>query len=1162
MAVFGILWMDIFWVFLVTFAYYGCLIARIPILENLISDSSSSQLGALSGIFLATCVGEGLLSCYQLHLCARFGLRIRAILQAAVFQKFAMPFIGIICSPLIFYMLSVRVGVGPTVTCATWLLLAFLLTIPTTKIQNSLLRRVQEARDERLKLMTDLLSSVRLVKMYAWEEAYMNAVSVIREREMAPLFKANLLDGFLDSLYSASSSVMIVILFGALATLDPTRTLSPALSFSCVYMLSLTDIVTNSFSLTLKMIVMMSLSLQRVIEFCTVKEQENAPTYSRDHTLRKGEVLLEECSFAWTEGQGHHAKALLRGISMHVESGALVGVTGFVGSGKSSLLAAILGDMHRLEGSVRISGKIGYVPQVACIYNMAVRDNIVFGQEFDPSRYQRVLRACELLNDISTFPAGDLTEVGEKGETLSGGQKQRISLARAVYSHSDIYLLDDPFSALDSNVAAKVFKQVLGHDGLLKKKTRILVSNQGNILKHMNHLILMDRNTLTVYQNLEDLLQDERAPKTLSRGMAGRGQPGPADSETQTSLLEQEGSNGRLIKLESQTSSKGSWEVSRALLRFSGMCLPVALILFIASAIALAWQLLWIKQWTDANSRDTDDGSYNLSWLKGLIGLCFADVLFRCSGGALLAVSTRQLSRALHYDMLSHVLSSPVSFFDSTPRGRVLNRFSIDFDMIDVRYYVTLKTSIQNALLAFSKLSVVATQSPVVLGIGGVGAVIFVFGMHLIIRSTNRARFMEGALMSRVLQHVTETMDSLSSVRSYDMVERFCGYFCRLTDSSMLAYNAWMCCSRVSRALVGIVGFAIVLTTLVVAVVSTTNDASSVGLALTSSLSIPLIMMTLCTALFPSLQHLVAFERALEYTELPQEPVVDVQEQDQENKDLPEALSVLPVNQKWPSEGRLEFQDYATSYRPGVLRDVLKEVTFVVQPREKVGVVGRTGAGKSSLVLALLRVLRSSRGSIRIDGVDINTVPLRRLRNAVTVIPQDPSLVRGSLRDNLDATGSHNDEELWQALREAHLADFVASQRSNLLLEVGDGGSNLSVGQRQLVCLARALIRNTKVLLLDEATSQMDGDTDRLIQATLRESFARCTILAIAHRINTVLDYDKILVMGDGRVLEYGPVRQLLADEKSLFSEMAKKAGILPAEVVFEAIYSSPISKQ
>ncbi|EEC11487.1 hypothetical protein IscW_ISCW020353 [Ixodes scapularis] len=564
--------------------------------------------------------------------------------------------------------------------------------------------------------------------------------------------------------------------------------------------------------------------------------------------------------------------------------------------------------MHRLEGSVRISGKIAYVPQVACIYNMTVRDNILFGQKFDPDRYDSVLQACELLNDIYTFPAGDLTEVGEKGETLSGGQKQRISLARAVYSGRDIYLLDDPFSALDPKVAAKVFEKVLGHNGLLKKKTRVLVSNQGNLLKHMNILILMDKNTLTVYQSLEELLQDERAPKTLSIGTSGLVKRGPADSQTQKSLLEKNESNGRLTKLESQTSSK-----------------------------------------------------------------------------------------------------------------------------------------------------------------------------HLIIRASNSARFVEGAFMSRVLQHATETVDSLSSVRSYEMVERFCSHFCRLAEWGMLPYNAWMCCFRVSRALVSAVGFAIVLATFILAVVNTTNEASSVGLALSSSLSIPLIMTTLCFVLFACLQQIVAFERALEYTELPQE----------------------------------------------------------------VGVVGRTGAGKSSLVLAVLRVLKSSRGSILIDGVDINAVPLRRLRNALTVIPQDPSLVRGSLRDNLDATGSHKDEELWQALREAHLADFVASQRNNLLLEVGDGGSNLSVGQRQLVCLARALLRKPKVLLLDEATSQMDGDTDRLIQTTLKKSFARCTILAIAHRINTVLDYDKILVMGDGRVLEYGPVDQLLTDEKSLFNEMAKKAGVL-----------------
>ncbi|CAN8001617.1 unnamed protein product, partial [Ixodes hexagonus] len=1187
-SILRVLWMDLFWVTVVTFAYYACLIVRIPILESLIIDSSSTQLGALSVLFLATSAGDSLLSCYQLHLSMRFGLRVRSMLQAAIFHylfqmtrlsptsraqypagqilsilgvdctqlsfsimQFPMPIIGIICSPIVFFMLSTRVGVGPAVSCAAWLLFVLLLPIPTSRIQNMLWRKIMKGRDERLKRMADLLASVRLVKMYAWEDAYVNAVKEVREKEMAPIFRVNLLDGFLDSLFSASSSVMTIILFGVLAAVDPSRILDPALSFSCVYILSLTDMVTNSASLTLRMRSLVSLSMRRITKFCTAAEQETRPSDQKYHTRRKGEVVLEKCSFAWTKGLGSKTEAVLRGISMDVEPGSLVGITGFVGSGKSSLLAALLGDMHLLEGNVRITGQIGYVPQVACIYNMTVRDNIVFGQTFDSVRYGRVLRACELLNDINTFPAGDLTEVGEKGETLSGGQKQRISLARAAYSRCPIYLLDDPLSALDPNVATKVFKQVLGSNGLLKNKTRILVSNQGNLLKHMSLLMLMDRNSLSVYHSLEELLRDERAPKTLSIGMAGQGQRGTADNNTQVALLKHGGSNGKVTKLESLTSSKGAGEVFWAMLRMSGLWLPAAVAFFISSAVALAWQLLWIKQWTEADSPDNNDDPYDPSWVRGLVGLCVGDVLFRCAGGALLAGGNRQMSQSMHHNMLSHVMSSPVSFFDSTPRGRMLNRFSIDLESLDARLYLMGKTCLQNLLLTVARLSVVATQSPVVLAVGGVCAVILVFGMYVIIRASNEVRFVDGARMSAVLQHVTETVDSLSSIRSYGMVERFCEHFYRLADDNMVPFNAFICCYRVSRALASVCGFVIVFSTLVSAALNASAGASSVGLALSSSLSIPMTMLSLCMVLFSCLQIIVSFERALEYTELPSEPDVDIDETDQDNKSRPEVLSILPVDQKWPTDGKLEFQNYATSYRPGILPDVLKGVTFVVQPQEKVGVVGRTGAGKSSLVLALLRVLKSSSGCICIDGVDINAVPLRRLRNAVTVIPQDPSLVRGSLRDNLDPTRSHKDEELWTALREAHLDGFVASQPNGLLMETGSGGSNLSVGQRQLVCLARALIRMPRVLLLDEATSQMDGDTDRLIQATLRESFAGCTLLAIAHRIHTVLDYDKILVMGDGTVLEYGPVDQLLADEHSIFGDMARKAGVLTKQNSF-----------
>ncbi|XP_042142941.1 multidrug resistance-associated protein 1-like [Ixodes scapularis] len=522
-------------------------------------------MGTLSVLFMATCVGETLLSCYQTHLCMRLGEQLRSLLQASMFQKITrlsptsraefpvgqvlsmigvdtmmvsfgiiqipMPLAGIICSPLIFFMLSVRVGVGPTVSCATWLLFVLLLLFPTSRIQNAQWRKIVQARDERLKRMTDILSTVRLVKMYAWEEAYMKAMKEVREKEMTSIFRVNLLDGLLDSLYSASSSVMTIILFGTSAVMNPKLILNPEISFPCVYMLSMTDMITNPASLGLRMISLALLSMRRIKAFCNAEEQENRQACSKNHTQRKGAVALENCSFAWTNAQGPKPKAVLCGISMDVQPGALVGITGLVGSGKSSLLAAILGDMHRLDGTVNITGKVAYVPQVACIYNMTVRDNIVFGQSFEPDRYSSVLRACELFNDINTFPAGDLTEVGEKGETLSGGQKQRISLARAAYSYSQIYLLDDPLSALDQTVADKVFEQVLGSCGLLKDTTRILVSNQGNLLKHMSMLMLMENNTGSVYHSLEELLQDARAPKTLSIGIADEGQREPAKSE-------------------------------------------------------------------------------------------------------------------------------------------------------------------------------------------------------------------------------------------------------------------------------------------------------------------------------------------------------------------------------------------------------------------------------------------------------------------------------------------------------------------------------------------------------------------------------------------------------------------------------------------------------
>ncbi|XP_077497298.1 multidrug resistance protein mrp-7-like isoform X2 [Amblyomma americanum] len=1125
-------------------------------------------------LFAATCGGEWLISSYHLDLLAVLGSRCRALLQGIVFRKatllsaatsqstgyvasllgvdclqlcntiYAMPLTicGILTMPLLFWMLSQRAGVAPAVNCGAWAVVTLTAPIFSSYAQKRFWAAEIKARDERLKSMTDLLCNIRVVKMYAWEDALQQNVVRARNVELRSLLTVNMLDAVLDSLCSSCSAVMMIILFSTMSILEPDRVLSPALSFACVSLLYITDLTSTSVAHAFRNISKSAVALKRISKFCTAEEYEDRNKgQAKNPFRRKGSVNFENCTLAWSRTSIKGAEAQLQNVTLNVEPGSLIGVVGFVGSGKSSLLAAVLGDMQCLEGTVSCAGRIAYVPQLPNVHNMTIRDNILYGRPMHAGNYERVLRSCQLLNDLNKIPSGDMAEVGEKGTNLSGGQKQRISLARAVYSNSDVYLFDDPLSALDPVVGNNIFRDVLGPNGYLRNKTRIMVCNQGTYLKHVDKIVFIHDRRARVYASLEELLRDPASPRNFHLALKHKSLEPGATNGAGPERGEECETVGRITEDELAESAKSGWQLMLALLRYSEWPALVGVAVLAAAAVATAFQQIWIKAWTDASTANPGEAiAARRYWIGGLIGICVANVTCRLAGGALLAATARLMSGSLHRTMLEGVLRSPVSFFDASPRGRVLNRFAGDLDFVDAECFVSSKQTVQGTLLTIASVGVVATQAPLVVAVTGVVAVLLAVGMSMAVRASNSSRFYDSVGMSRLLQHLTETLDALSSVRAYGVMDRFRRHSYRLADICIRGYNSYCTCFRFTRSLTALGGFAILLSALLLNTVgSELPEPSSLGLAMSAATSVPLALMSLCIMLFSTLQMMVSFERCLEYTELPPESeVVDPAGDDKQ------ALAGRVLPEKWPSEGKVEFQDYSASYRPGIAPNVLNDVSFTVLPMERVGVVGRTGAGKSSLVLALLRVLGASEGRILIDGVDIANVPLKRLRTGITVIPQDPSLVRGTMRMNLDPTGSHTDDQLWQALRQAHLATLVKGHSAGLEMETADGGANLSVGQRQLVCLARALLRGSKVLLLDEATSQMDGDTDRLIQATLRQAFAHSTLIAIAHRIHTVLDYDRILVMDEGRVREYGTPASLLSNANSAFYRMAMDAGI------------------
>ncbi|XP_025064482.1 multidrug resistance-associated protein 1-like isoform X2 [Alligator sinensis] len=969
--------------------------------------------------------------------------------------------------------------------------------------------------DQRVKLLNEILHGIKILKLYAWETFYQKKVMEIREHEIDVLKSSGYLATFSMLTLTCIPFLVSLATFGIYFLLDEENVLTAAKVFTSISLFNILRLPLFDLPAVISAVAQTKISLGRLEDFLNSEDldPQNIDTnYSANHA-----VGFIDASFRWDE----NSTQILNNLNVRIPEGALVAVVGQVGSGKSSFLSAILGEMEKLEGTVQRRGSVAYVSQQAWIQNSILQENILFGSGLNKPYYERVLEACALLPDLEQLPNGDQTEIGERGVNISGGQKQRVSLARAVYSNADIYLLDDPLSAVDVHVGKHLFEKVIGPSGLLKNKTCILVTHSLASLPQTDLIIVMEAGRIADMGNYQELLSkranfaellqvfstesknEETLPiKSDSYSLKGGSQKsytlpqneflGPNDS----SFLDQK----KAFPVKKEKVPTGSTEMSiilKYLQAFGWLWIWLSLAAYLGQNALAIGQNLWLSTWTAEVEQTNDLTEWkqlrdNKLGIYGLLGLIQG--LLVCYGAYVITRGSLSASRVLHHQMLDSVLHLPLQYFETNPVGQIINRFTKDMFMVDVRFHYYLRTWLNCTLDVLGTILVITSASPLfILIVIPLGYLYFTIQRYYI-ASSRQIRRLAGASHAPVISHFSETLLGAPTIRAFGHEERFVRQNKDVVNENVVYFYNNVISNRWLAVRLEFLGNLMVFFAALFAVMAgSTVSSSVVGLSISYALNAPWL-----TSKRP------------------------------------------PVG--WPSKGIIEFINYQARYRTD-LGLALQEISFQTRSQEKVGIVGRTGAGKSTLTNCLFRILERAGGKIIIDGIDISTIGLHDLRSNLNIIPQDPVLFSGTLQSNLDPLGKHSDLELWEALELGDLKNFVQSLPKKLLHEVSEGGENLSVGQRQLVCLARALLRRTKILVLDEATASVDLETDHLIQSTIQKEFDNCTVLTIAHRLHTIVDSERVLVLNSGRIVEFDTPHNLLR-QKGVFSEMVTEAGI------------------
>ncbi|XP_067624098.1 multidrug resistance-associated protein 1 isoform X4 [Eurosta solidaginis] len=1086
---------------------------------------------------------------------------------------------------LAMYFLWLQLGPSVLAGLAVMIILIPINGVIANRIKVYQIRQMKY-KDERVKLMNEVLSGIKVLKLYAWEPSFENQVLQIREKEIATLKSAAYLNAGTSFLWSCAPFLVSLVTFATYVLIDESNVLDATKIFVSLSLFNILRFPLIMLPMLITNMVQTQVSVKRINKFMNSEELD--PNSVQHDPNEAHPMVIRNGTFSWGDGE-----ETLKNIDMTVKKNTLCAVVGTVGSGKSSLIQALLGEMDKLSGRVNTVGSIAYVPQQAWIQNAPLRDNILFGLEYDRKRYNRVIDACALRSDIEMLSAGDQTEIGEKGINLSGGQKQRVSLARAVYSNADLYLLDDPLSAVDSHVGKHIFEEVIGPNGLLAKKTRVLVTHGITFLPQTDNIYVMKLGEISesgtyqellarkgafaefiiqhlqesagevenldeIKQQLEGTVQSEELLGTIekvislarseslsdsvsvksfdsSKGSLRRRKMGRQDSEvsaisTASQRKKAEMEDGKLIDIEKSETGGVQLAVYKHYIKSVGIFLSAATIIlnFVYQAFSIGSNL-WLTQWSNDKRVENDTGLRDMYLgVYGAFGLGQAASKAICS--MTLAVGCIICTKKLHEALLLNVLRWPMELYDITPLGRIINRFSKDVDAVDITLPQLWTTALSQFFSVLATIVVISMSTTIFLAVIVPIAVLYYFAQRFYVATSRQLMRLESVSRSPIYTHFSETITGVTTIRAYTVQDRFIDESDNRVDKNQICKYPSLIANRWLAIRLEMVGNLIILFAALFAVLGGQSNPGLVGLSVSYALQVTQTLNWLVRMTSDIETNIVAVERIKEYGETKQEAPWEL-----ENSKIP---------RDWPMIGQVVFESFKVRYREG-LDLVLRGISFTIAGGEKVGIVGRTGAGKSSLTLSLFRIIESAGGRILIDGIDIATLGLHMLRSRLTIIPQDPVLFSGTLRINLDPFEIKSDDELWKALELSHLKTFVKTLPAGLNHEISEGGENLSVGQRQLVCLARALLRKTKVLVLDEATAAVDLETDDLIQKTIRSEFKDCTVLTIAHRLNTILDSDKVIVLDKGEVTEFASPTELLDNPKSAFYSMAKDANLV-----------------